>query len=187
MSHWASGITGHPHVHLEGTVPCPAASQQVIKRHSSSAQVEGVAEEVVFDHLHATAFQHSPLGRTILGPAENIKKLTRDDLADYIATHYKAPRMARAAPARVCRVRVSSLPISYAHDPGRDGCTPCKGQLTRDVFCWIVCLPHFCMLTCRSHPVSAPGGGGRGGGGPCAAGRPGGEGVQRAAQRRADH
>ncbi|KAK9846657.1 hypothetical protein WJX81_008604 [Elliptochloris bilobata] len=56
-------------------------------------EVEGVAEEVVFDHLHATAFQHSPLGRTILGPAENIKKLTRDDLADYIATHYKAPRM----------------------------------------------------------------------------------------------
>ena len=55
----------------------------------------------MFDHLHATAFQHSPLGRTILGPAENIKKLTRDDLADYIATHYKAPRMARAALARV--------------------------------------------------------------------------------------
>ena len=61
------------------------------------AQIEGVAEEVVFDHLHATAFQHSPLGRTILGPAENIKKLTRDDLADYIATHYKAPRMVRTS------------------------------------------------------------------------------------------
>jgi processing peptidase subunit beta len=29
-------------------------------------------EEVVFDHLHATAFQHQPLGRTILGPKENI-------------------------------------------------------------------------------------------------------------------
>jgi len=49
----------------------------------------------VFDHLHATAFQHSPLGRTILGPAENIKRLTRGDLSDYIATHYKAPRMVR--------------------------------------------------------------------------------------------
>ncbi|KAK9820399.1 hypothetical protein WJX72_009957 [[Myrmecia] bisecta] len=56
-------------------------------------EVEGVAEEVVFDHLHATAFQHSPLGRTILGPAENIRTLTRGDLADYIATHYTAPRM----------------------------------------------------------------------------------------------
>lgn len=56
-------------------------------------QVEGVAEEVIFDHLHATAFQHSPLGRTILGPAENIQTLTRNDLVDYIQTHYTAPRM----------------------------------------------------------------------------------------------
>ena len=50
-------------------------------------------DEVIFDHLHATAFQYSPLGRTILGPASNIKKLTRKDLADYIATHYTTPRM----------------------------------------------------------------------------------------------
>ncbi len=56
-------------------------------------QVEGIPEEVVFDHLHATAFQHSPLGRTILGPTENIQSLTRDDLAKYISTHYTAPRM----------------------------------------------------------------------------------------------
>lgn len=56
-------------------------------------QVEGVAEEVIFDQLHATAFQHSPLGRTILGPAENIRTLTRNDLVDYIQTHYTAPRM----------------------------------------------------------------------------------------------
>ena len=60
-------------------------------------EVEGVAEEVVFDHLHATAFQFSPLGRTILGSAENVKKLTRGDLADYIATHYSAPRMVLSA------------------------------------------------------------------------------------------
>ena len=36
-------------------------------------QVEGIPEEVIFDHLHATAFQHSPLGRTILGPADNVR------------------------------------------------------------------------------------------------------------------
>jgi processing peptidase subunit beta len=58
-------------------------------------QVEGVPEEVVFDHLHATAFQHTPLGRTILGPAENIRSLTRGDLVDFVATHYTAPRMVR--------------------------------------------------------------------------------------------
>ena len=66
-------------------------------------------EEVIFDHLHATAFQHSPLGRTILGPADNIKTLTRGDLADYIATHYTAPRMVRAA----------AFPVACMHE----GCT----------------------------------------------------------------
>ena len=61
-------------------------------------QVEAVPEEVVFDHLHATAFQRTPLGRTILGPADNVRTLTRGDLADYIASHYHAPRMVRAQP-----------------------------------------------------------------------------------------
>jgi hypothetical protein len=51
---------------------------------------------VVFDHLHATAFQFSPLGRTILGPEENIRSITRQHLVDYLQTHYRGPRMVRA-------------------------------------------------------------------------------------------
>jgi processing peptidase subunit beta len=50
-------------------------------------------EEVVFDHLHATAFQRQPLGRTILGPKENIQSIKRDNLVDYIKTNYTADRM----------------------------------------------------------------------------------------------
>lgn len=60
-------------------------------------EVEGQIEEVIFDHLHATAFQYTPLGRTILGPAENIKSITRDDIWQYISTHYTGPRMVIAA------------------------------------------------------------------------------------------
>ncbi|KAF9139565.1 hypothetical protein BGX30_007826 [Mortierella sp. GBA39] len=56
-------------------------------------EVDKQMEEVVFDHLHATAFQGDALGRTILGPKENIKSLTRDDLANYIKTNYTADRM----------------------------------------------------------------------------------------------
>jgi processing peptidase subunit beta len=36
-------------------------------------EVETNLQEVVFDYLHATAFQGTPLGRTILGPTKNIK------------------------------------------------------------------------------------------------------------------
>lgn len=56
-------------------------------------EVEGQPEEVLFDHLHATAFQRTSLGRPILGPAENVRSITRDDLQDYIQSHYTAGRM----------------------------------------------------------------------------------------------
>lgn len=56
-------------------------------------EVDKMLDEVVFDHLHATAFQGHSLGRTILGPKENIESLQRSDLIDYIQKNYKADRM----------------------------------------------------------------------------------------------
>ncbi|XP_048229812.1 probable mitochondrial-processing peptidase subunit beta, mitochondrial isoform X1 [Ricinus communis] len=64
-------------------------------------EVEGQTEEVIFDHLHATAFQYTPLGRTILGPAKNVRSITRDHLQSYIQTHYTAPRMVIVASGAV--------------------------------------------------------------------------------------
>uniref|UniRef100_A0A4W3JZL3 Ubiquinol-cytochrome c reductase core protein 1 n=1 Tax=Callorhinchus milii TaxID=7868 RepID=A0A4W3JZL3_CALMI len=60
-------------------------------------ELEGSLEDVVFDYLHATAFQGTPLGHTIVGPTENVKHLGRKDLAEFKNTHYKAPRMVLAA------------------------------------------------------------------------------------------
>ncbi|XAR65262.1 Ubiquinol--cytochrome-c reductase [Bertholletia excelsa] len=64
-------------------------------------EVERHAEEVIFDHLHATAFQYSPLGRTILGPAENLRKITKKDIEDYVSKHYAAHRMVISAAGAV--------------------------------------------------------------------------------------
>ncbi|XP_073149901.1 probable mitochondrial-processing peptidase subunit beta, mitochondrial [Henckelia pumila] len=64
-------------------------------------EVEGQTEEVIFDHLHATAFQYTPLGRTILGPAENIKTIGKEHLQNYITSHYTAPRLVIAAAGAV--------------------------------------------------------------------------------------
>lgn len=60
-------------------------------------EVESNLQEVVFDHLHATAYQGTPLGNTILGPTRNIKSITRQDLKDYIDTHYNTPRIVLSA------------------------------------------------------------------------------------------
>src|SRR5271170_5304888 len=56
-------------------------------------EVDKQLEEVVFDHLHATAFQGQALGRTILGPKENIESLTRTEMENYIKKNYTADRM----------------------------------------------------------------------------------------------
>lgn len=56
-------------------------------------EVENQTEEVVFDHLHAAAFQGTPLARNILGPPENIRNITRQDLQNHIKAHYTGPRM----------------------------------------------------------------------------------------------
>uniref|UniRef100_A0A803VFS4 Ubiquinol-cytochrome c reductase core protein 1 n=1 Tax=Ficedula albicollis TaxID=59894 RepID=A0A803VFS4_FICAL len=53
--------------------------------------------DVTFDYLHATAYQGTALAHTVEGTTENIKKLTRADLASYVDIHFKAPRMVLAA------------------------------------------------------------------------------------------
>lgn len=49
--------------------------------------------ETTFDRLHAAAYQGNPLGRTILGSDENISKISRDDLQEYVKRFYRLPRM----------------------------------------------------------------------------------------------
>eukprot|EP00538_Stauroneis_constricta_P004623 CAMPEP_0119561226 /NCGR_PEP_ID=MMETSP1352-20130426/17040_1 /TAXON_ID=265584 /ORGANISM="Stauroneis constricta, Strain CCMP1120" /LENGTH=477 /DNA_ID=CAMNT_0007609389 /DNA_START=4 /DNA_END=1437 /DNA_ORIENTATION=+ len=73
--------------------------REVILREMS--EVNKNQEELVLDHLHATAFQGTSLGRTILGSEENIRSLTRDDLVNYISTQYTAPRMVVAGAGAV--------------------------------------------------------------------------------------
>lgn len=72
-------------------------------------EVESNLQEVVFDHLHATAFQLSPLGQTILGPTENIKSITKTHLQNYIDTHYKSSRIVLAAAGGVNHKDLVSL------------------------------------------------------------------------------
>lgn len=64
-------------------------------------EVDGTMEEVIFDRLHETAYRGTMLGKTILGPAENIKSITRAHITDYINTHYTAPRMVVAGAGAV--------------------------------------------------------------------------------------
>merc|ERR1711971_394748 len=85
-------------------------------------EVEMNLQEVVFDHLHAVAYQGTPLGRTILGPTQNIKSISRDDIVQYINTHYKGPRMVLAGAGGVNHEELCDLAtkhfgkITYKYD-----------------------------------------------------------------------
>ncbi|CAF1280504.1 unnamed protein product [Adineta steineri] len=60
-------------------------------------EIENTPQDVIFDHLHATAYQGTPLARSVIGPTDNIKSIKKADLLKYVGTHYKAPRMVLAA------------------------------------------------------------------------------------------
>jgi len=78
-----------------------------------SVEVNKQYEEVVLDELHSTAFMGTGLGRTILGPDENIKNLTKADLQSYISTHYTADRFVIAAAGAVDHQQLTDLTSTY--------------------------------------------------------------------------
>ncbi|ORY91353.1 putative MAS1-mitochondrial processing peptidase beta chain precursor [Syncephalastrum racemosum] len=50
-------------------------------------------DQIVFDHLHATAFQGEALGRPVEGYAETISSLTAKDLTEFQKKYYAANRL----------------------------------------------------------------------------------------------
>uniref|UniRef100_A0A8C0H3T7 Mitochondrial-processing peptidase subunit beta n=1 Tax=Chelonoidis abingdonii TaxID=106734 RepID=A0A8C0H3T7_CHEAB len=95
-------------------------------------EVETNLQEVVFDYLHATAYQNTTLGRTILGPTENIKSINRNDLVEYITTHYKGPRIVLAAAGGVSHDELLDLAnyhfgnLPSTQEGGIPALPPCK-------------------------------------------------------------
>lgn len=78
-----------------------------------SEEVAKMHDEVVFDHLHEVAYADQPLGRTILGPIENIRSITRNDLSDYITTNYKGDRMVLAGAGAVDHDNLVAIAQQY--------------------------------------------------------------------------
>ncbi|KAI0231871.1 Mitochondrial-processing peptidase subunit beta [Massospora cicadina] len=80
---------------------------------TEQVEVEKNIEELVFDHLHATAFQGHPLGRTILGPKDNIRSITAKDLRAYIGANYAPERVVVAGAGAVSHQRLVELATRY--------------------------------------------------------------------------
>ncbi|KAG5440615.1 hypothetical protein PCK2_000325 [Pneumocystis canis] len=79
-------------------------------------EVDKQIEEVVFDHLHATAYQGHPLGCTILGPKENILSIKYDHLISYINENYTADRMVLVGAGGISHEQLVELAEKYFSD-----------------------------------------------------------------------
>jgi processing peptidase subunit beta len=76
-------------------------------------EVDSQMEEAIFDRLHETAYRGTMLGKTILGPAENVKSITRNQIVDYVSTFYVGPRMVIAGAGAIDHQQLVDLTGQY--------------------------------------------------------------------------
>ena len=65
------------------------------------AQCHDTPDDLVFDHFQQAAYPDQPLGRSILGPADQVAQYDRDVLVDYMARHYAPGRMVLAGAGNI--------------------------------------------------------------------------------------
>ena len=76
-----------------------AREQNVIVQEIGAA--EDTPDDIVFDHLQATAFPAQPVGRSILGTPASIRSFDGARLRAYLGRNYRAPEMVVAAAGAV--------------------------------------------------------------------------------------
>ena len=54
-------------------------------------------DDIIFDWLQETAYPDQPMGRTILGPAEKVRKFDKRDLSGFVSENYSPDRLILAA------------------------------------------------------------------------------------------
>ena len=59
--------------------------------------VEDTPDDLVFEHLQATAFAGQPVGRSILGTPATVRSIDAKRLRSYLSRNYRAPAMVVAA------------------------------------------------------------------------------------------
>ena len=72
-------------------------------------QTNDTPDDIVFDWLQETAYRDQALGRSILGPTENVSRFTQANLAQFIQEHYSPDRLILAAAGGVTHEEMVKL------------------------------------------------------------------------------
>ena len=77
-------------------------------------------DDIIFDWLQEAAYPGQPIGRSILGPSENVSGFTRDDLSGFVTERYAPGQMILAVAGAVDHDQVMRLAeAQFGHLPAR--------------------------------------------------------------------
>jgi predicted Zn-dependent peptidase len=72
-------------------------------------QAHDTPDDIVFDRFQETAFPGQPVGRSVLGTADLIRRIPREALIAYVNDHYRASSIVLAAAGRIDHDRLVEL------------------------------------------------------------------------------
>ena len=82
------------------------------------AMTNDTPDDIIFDYFQETAFPHQPLGRSILGPAENVKNFTQADLQHYIDQQYNYGNITVCASGNISEEKFTQYVKKYFNKLG---------------------------------------------------------------------
>jgi predicted Zn-dependent peptidase len=93
------------------------------------AQVHDTPDDIIFDHLQQAAYPGQSLGRSILGTAERVAAMTRDQLQGFMRANYGARGMVLSAAGAVDHDEIVDL--AARHFGAHNGATRAPGAAAR--------------------------------------------------------
>ncbi len=73
-------------------------------------------DDVVFDYFQEKAFPEQPIGRTILGPVDNVRSFTRETLQEYLQSNYAGENMVACAVGNITHEQFKNMIQSRMSD-----------------------------------------------------------------------
>lgn len=92
-------------------------------------QAEDTPDDIVFDRFQLAAYPDQPLGKPVLGDPDVVARLGRDDLIQYLSSHYGPTQMVAVAAGRVDHQRfLDEVSTAFADLPARAGAAGAAAQ-----------------------------------------------------------
>lgn len=82
-------------------------------------------DDLIVDYFDEKAFPDQPLGRSILSTAERVSSYSRDDLINYMDTHYQPAQMVLSAAGNIAHDQFVSLAQEYFKNKPATNVTSC--------------------------------------------------------------